>query len=114
MPPVSAAFLETAWAAVEEVARRMQITVILGTERFVNGALVASSIVINSDGSVAGFQDKIQIDPSEEGLYTPGTERDSARLSGLRKRGSPHRRYGHHESDGSPCQTLQAHFVTES
>jgi predicted amidohydrolase len=73
--PPSATFLENAWSAIAESASRSRITVVLGTERFVDGCLVASSVVINPDGSIAGFQDKVQIDPSEEGLYTPGTER---------------------------------------
>jgi predicted amidohydrolase len=75
VPPPNASFLENAWSTVAEAASSSQVTVVLGTERLVDGALVASSIVINSDGSVAGFQDKVQIDPSEEGTYTPGTER---------------------------------------
>ena len=75
VPPVSAAFLERAWSAVAEVARRTRVTVILGTERFVDGALVTSAIVIGADGSIAGFQDEVQIDPLEEGIYTPGTDR---------------------------------------
>jgi predicted amidohydrolase len=75
VPPPNATFLEKAWSAVADAASTLHVTVVLGTERLVNGALVASSIVINSDGSVAGFQDKVQIDPSEEGTYTPGTER---------------------------------------
>ncbi|HEY0590703.1 MAG TPA: carbon-nitrogen hydrolase family protein, partial [Thermoanaerobaculia bacterium] len=75
IPPPSAAFLKSAWAAVAESASRSRIAVVLGTERLVDGALVASSIVINPDGSIAGFQDKVQIDPSEEGTYAPGTER---------------------------------------
>ncbi len=41
----------------------------------VDGALVATALVINADGSIAGFQDKVQIDPSEEGTYTPGSGR---------------------------------------
>jgi predicted amidohydrolase len=49
--------------------------VILGTERVENGSLLASALVINSDGSSAGFQDKCQIDISEEPTYTPGAER---------------------------------------
>jgi predicted amidohydrolase len=32
-------------------------------------------MVIDPDGSIAGFQDKVQIDPSEEGTYTPGSGR---------------------------------------
>ena len=51
------------------------ITVFLGTERFVDGALVATALVIDRDGSIAGFQDKVQIDSSEEGTYTPGAGR---------------------------------------
>src|SRR5829696_4544114 len=34
-----------------------------------------TAMVINQDGSIAGFQDKVQIDPSEEGTYTPGSGR---------------------------------------
>ncbi|HEY7183590.1 MAG TPA: carbon-nitrogen hydrolase family protein [Blastocatellia bacterium] len=65
-------FLERAWSAVASAAANAGITVILGTERFVDTALVATALVINRDGSRAGFQDKVQIDPSEEGVYTPG------------------------------------------
>ena len=38
-------------------------------------ALVATALVIDPDGTIAGFQDKVQIDPSEEGTYTPGSGR---------------------------------------
>src|SRR5262249_31780066 len=48
------------------------IAVVLGTERIVNGAVLATALVVNRNGSIAGFQDKVQIDPSEEGTYTPG------------------------------------------
>src|SRR5262249_34631622 len=43
--------------------------------RLVGSALLATALVINQDGSHAGFQDKVQIDPSEEGIYTPGSDR---------------------------------------
>ena len=75
MAPPDAAFLNRAWSAVAEAAARGNITVVLGTERFVEGALVATALVINPDGSIAGFQDKVQIDPGEEGTYTPGSGR---------------------------------------
>jgi len=32
-------------------------------------------LVIKEDGSIAGFQDKVQLDPSEESTYKPGSER---------------------------------------
>ena len=75
LPPPDAQFLERAWSAVGKAASIWQVAVVLGTERLVDGRLVASSVVIDADGSVAGFQDKVQIDPSEEGTYTPGNER---------------------------------------
>jgi predicted amidohydrolase len=41
----------------------------------VDKALVASALVIHPDGTVAGFQDKVQVDPSEEPTYSPGSGR---------------------------------------
>lgn len=75
VPPPDAAFLERAWCSVAEAAAQGNVAVVLGTERFVDGALVATALVIDADGAVAGFQDKVQIDPSEEGTYTPGAGR---------------------------------------
>ncbi len=75
VPPPDSAFLEHAWSAIAEAAAKAHITVVLGTERLIDGALVATALVIDQDGSLAGFQDKVQIDPSEEGTYTPGSGR---------------------------------------
>ena len=75
VPPPDAEFLERAWSVIAEAAAKANITVVLGTERFVDGALVATALVIDQDGTIAGFQDKVQIDPGEEGTYAPGTGR---------------------------------------
>jgi predicted amidohydrolase len=75
VPPADRQFLERAWAVIAEAASRANVTIVLGTERFVDGSLVATALVINQDGSIAGFQDKVQIDPSEEGTYAPGSGR---------------------------------------
>lgn len=75
VPPPDAAFLERAWSAITEASAKANVTVVLGTERIVDDALLATALVINSDGTIAGFQDKVQIDPSEEGTYTPGSGR---------------------------------------
>jgi len=75
VPPPDAAFLERAWSLVAAVAAQANITVILGTERLVENALRISALVINPDGSIAGFQDKVQLDPSEEETYTAGAGR---------------------------------------
>lgn len=75
VPPPDAAFLERAWSSVAAAAAAANVAVILGTERVADGALLATALVIDRDGTLAGFQDKVQLDPSEEGLYSPGTGR---------------------------------------
>jgi predicted amidohydrolase len=74
-PPPDPAFLERAWTAVASAAARADLAVVLGTERVVEGALRIAALVINRDGTVAGFQDKVQLDPSEDGTYSPGSGR---------------------------------------
>jgi predicted amidohydrolase len=68
-PSPDPVFLERAWAAVGDAAARARITVILGTERVTDRGLQISACVVNADGSVAGWQDKGQIDPSEAVNY---------------------------------------------
>jgi len=75
IPPPDTAFLERAWSAVARAAEQAQLTVILGTERIVYNGLRATALVVHSDGTVAGFQDKVQLDPSEEGTYVHGETR---------------------------------------
>ncbi|HEY2908237.1 MAG TPA: carbon-nitrogen hydrolase family protein [Vicinamibacterales bacterium] len=79
VPPPDAAFLERAWSAIAAAARRMNVAVVLGTERVVHtsgtDALLISALVIDRDGTIAGFQDKVQLDPSEESTYSAGTAR---------------------------------------
>jgi predicted amidohydrolase len=73
--PPDPAFLERAWSVIADAAAKANITVVLGTERLAEGKLVITALVINADGSAAGFQDKVQIDISEESTYTPGCGR---------------------------------------
>ncbi len=75
-PAPDPAFLERAWAEVARAAGAARITVILGTERITSRGLQITACVINPDGTVAGWQDKAQLDPSEEATYPAfGTER---------------------------------------
>ena len=73
--PPDAAFLDEAWSAIAAAARQANVAVVLGTERVVNGAPMPTALVIDRDGTVAGFQDKVQLDPSEDAVYVAGTER---------------------------------------
>ena len=71
-PPPDPVFLERAWTEIARTAKRVEVAVILGTERMVGHSLLATALFIDRDGTFGGFQDKVQIDPSEEGTYTPG------------------------------------------
>jgi predicted amidohydrolase len=75
MAPADAQFLERAWSSIARAARQANVAVVLGTERVVEGRLLLSALVIERDGTRAGFQDKVQLDPSEESTYDAGAER---------------------------------------
>lgn len=83
VPAPDAAFLEQAWARVAAAAARAGVAVILGTERLVAGGLRLSALVVDRDGTVLGWQDKVQLDPSEDGLYAPGAGRQVFRTGPL-------------------------------
>jgi predicted amidohydrolase len=72
VPPPDPVFLERAWSTIAAAAADADIAVVLATERVVDRAPVITALVINRVGTIAGFQDKVQIDPSEEGTYAPG------------------------------------------
>jgi predicted amidohydrolase len=82
--PAEPTFLETAWTAVAESAAKARIAVILGTERVVSGGRLLSAVVIDRDGKRLGFQDKVQLDPSEEPMYTAGSGRHIFQVGNLK------------------------------
>jgi predicted amidohydrolase len=75
IPPADPAFLEGAWSALASAAEQVNVAVVLGTERVVDDRVLISAVVINPDGTIAGFQDKVQMDPSEESTYAAGSGR---------------------------------------
>jgi predicted amidohydrolase len=75
VPAPDPVFLERAWSVIAAAAAKADLAVVLGTERIVGDALLISALVINRDGTIAGFQDKVQLDPSEESTYAPGSGR---------------------------------------
>ena len=75
VPPPDRVFLARAWSAIAAAAAKANLAVVLGTERVAGNALLATALVVNPDGAIAGFQDKVQLDPSEEAIYSPGSER---------------------------------------
>lgn len=75
MAPPDAAYLDDAWRRVAAAAKLAAVTAVVGTERIVDRRHRISTLVVNADGSLAGFHDKVQLDPSEEATWEPGTER---------------------------------------
>ncbi len=75
VPPPDPLFLEHAWSAIAAATQKANLTVVLGTERLVGNALYISAMVFDPDGTIAGSQDKVQLDPSEDNLYSPGSGR---------------------------------------
>ena len=75
MAPPDAAFLDEAWRAIARAAAAAGVAVVLGTERVVDGRPRITTLVVDRDGATLGFQDKVQLDPSEEWLFVPGAER---------------------------------------
>jgi predicted amidohydrolase len=71
-----ASFLATAWDSIAKTAGKANVAVVLGTERVTDAPLpLISALVIGRDGTIHGFQDKVQLDPSEEPIYSAGTGR---------------------------------------
>jgi len=83
IPPPDAAFLADAWRRVEAAAARARVAVVLGTERWFKGQLFISALIVDAEGRRLGFQDKVQLDPSEDETYTPGTGRHVFRTGPL-------------------------------
>jgi predicted amidohydrolase len=72
-PAPDPAFLERAWTAIGAAAATAGIAAILGTERVVDGGVLVTALVFGRDGARLGFQDKVQLDPSEDDTYLPAT-----------------------------------------
>ena len=83
VPPLDTGFLERAWSALADAAAAVGVAVVLGTERLVDDMPRLTALVIDRDGTIAGFQDKVQLDPSEGDFYAPGTERQCFQVGPL-------------------------------
>ncbi len=76
LPAPDSRFLASAWSDVGAAAKAAGLTVIMGTERVTDGGLQIAACVFSPDGEIAGWQDKVQLDPDEEGTYPAyGSER---------------------------------------
>src|SRR5712691_6549023 len=53
VPPPDPACLDRAWSAIAAAAAKANLAVVLGTERVVDSALLATALVVNQDGTIA-------------------------------------------------------------
>jgi predicted amidohydrolase len=83
-PAPDAGFLDRAWSAVAAASARARVAVVLGTERIATDSRRITALVLDADGRRIGFQDKVQLDPSEDACYSPGSGRRLFQVGPLR------------------------------
>ncbi len=74
-------------AALEEacrIARSQSIAMIIPMDWYEAGKYLNVAFVISSAGNVSGYQAKVQLDPTEDGTWTPGTERRIFEINNLK------------------------------
>ncbi|HKB78354.1 MAG TPA: carbon-nitrogen hydrolase family protein [Thermoanaerobaculia bacterium] len=75
---------DRALESAAQCSRAHGIAMILGMERISERGRQIAAYVIDSAGTVQGFQTKNQLDPAEEPFYVPGNTRRVFELDGLR------------------------------
>lgn len=83
VPLMDSEWLSQAHQRLAAVAGEVGIAVVLGTERWEADRLRITALVIDASGRILGWQDKVQLDPSEDDLYQPGESRRLFDLAGL-------------------------------
>lgn len=76
--------MEAALVAVCEMARTNHINVIMPMDGYMDGKVYNLAYVISAAGEVLGYQTKNQLDPSEDALWEPGTQRTLFEIDGLK------------------------------
>jgi predicted amidohydrolase len=68
--------LQASLEKVCEIAEENSIAIIVPMDWYISGHLVNLAYVISASGEVLGYQTKNQLDPSEDNIWMPGTERN--------------------------------------
>lgn len=76
--------LEAALEAIRDVARRYSIALIVPMDWYDGAALMNVAMVIDAQGNILGHQAKNQLDPGEDGWWTPGSRQHVFDIPGLR------------------------------
>jgi predicted amidohydrolase len=83
VPPVNQDRQERCLDWVKDAARRHSVAVIMGMEWGTARGVLNVAFVINSDGTVQGYQAKNQIAPSEDPYYVPEGSRRLFEIDGI-------------------------------
>lgn len=76
--------LKEALDKVCDFARENSVAVIMPMDWYENGSLLNVAQVISKSGQVLGYQTKNQLDPSEDAIWQPGTNRHIFEVEGLK------------------------------
>jgi predicted amidohydrolase len=82
--PATVEQLSEAHATIGEVVRETGVALVLGTELPSERGVLMSALVYDTDGTIIGRQDKVQLDPSENVTFVEGVGRSVFEVAGLR------------------------------
>jgi predicted amidohydrolase len=67
-----------------EIAAENSIAIIVPMDWYIDNRLVNLAYVISASGEVLGYQTKNQLDPSEDKIWMPGTDRNIFEINGVK------------------------------
>lgn len=76
--------MQAALNRVREIAAENKIAIIIPMDWYSNGKVYNLAQVVSNTGEVLGHQTKNQLDPSEDRLWSPGTERCIFEVNGVK------------------------------
>jgi predicted amidohydrolase len=76
--------LETALTTARQIAVTHQIAIILPMDWYAGEEYLNVAWVISANGELIGYQAKTQLDPSEDEIWMPGTERKLFEINGVK------------------------------
>ncbi|RAJ31028.1 carbon-nitrogen hydrolase family protein [Pedobacter cryoconitis] len=76
--------LEAALNEVCRIAAENSIAIIVPMDWYIDKQLVNLAYVVSENGEILGYQTKNQLDPSEDTIWIPGTERSIFEIKGVK------------------------------
>ncbi|GAA4927472.1 carbon-nitrogen hydrolase family protein [Mucilaginibacter defluvii] len=76
--------MDAALKRVCKIASQHNIAIIIPMDKYTPEGIYNVAYVISAQGEVLGYQTKNQLDPSEDNIWIPGTERELFEVNGLK------------------------------